>query len=149
MLLCKLADVVLQDNIWSTAISLRANRRGRIPAGSAKATKQVAYAKIGGFGPTGSGKTTLMAMLALYLSKTYHGGAPVAFLDTEKGYDFVKPYFDQEGVEFLVDKTRAFIDLRDAHAQPRELSLDEIRARRVANQRQGWPWWVCSRGFTR
>jgi hypothetical protein len=86
-----------------------------------KATKQVAYAKIGGFGPMGSGKTTLMAMLAIYLSKTYHGGAPVAFLDTEKGSDFVKPYFDTEGVEFLVDKTRAFIDLRDAHAQALKL----------------------------
>ena len=60
-------------------------------------------------------------MLAIYLSKTYHGGAPVAFLDTEKGSDFVKPYFDQEGVEFLVDKTRAFIDLRDAHAQALKL----------------------------
>ena len=86
-----------------------------------KATKQVAYAKIGGFGPMGSGKTTLMALLSIYLSKTYHGGAPVAFLDTEKGSDFVKPYFDQEGVEFLVDKTRAFVDLRDAHAQALKL----------------------------
>jgi len=82
-----------------------------------KATKQVAYARIGGFGPMGSGKTTLMALLALYLSKTYHGGAPVAFLDTEKGSDFVEPYFAAEGVELLVDKTRAFVDLRDAHAQ--------------------------------
>jgi len=65
-----------------------------------KATKQVAYARIGGFGPMGSGKTTLMALLALYLSKTYHGGAPVAFLDTEKGSDFVEPYFAAEGVDY-------------------------------------------------
>ena len=79
-----------------------------------KATKQVAYAKIGGFGPMGSGKTTLMALLSIYLSKTYHGGAPVAFLDTEKGADFIKPYFDIEGVELYTDKTRAFIDLRSA-----------------------------------
>lgn len=82
-----------------------------------KATKQVAHARIGGFGPMGSGKTTLMALLALHLSKTYHGNAPVAFLDTEKGSDFVEPYFATEGVELLVDKTRAFVDLRDAHAQ--------------------------------
>ena len=58
-----------------------------------KATKQVAYARIGGFGPMGSGKTTLMALLALHLSKTYHGGAPVAFLDTGKGSDFVEPFY--------------------------------------------------------
>jgi hypothetical protein len=55
-------------------------------------------------------------MLALFLSKTYHGGKPVAFLDSEKGSDFIKPFFDLEGVELLVDKSRAFIDLRDAHA---------------------------------
>lgn len=34
-------------------------------------------------------------------------------------------------------------------ARPRELSLDEIRVRRVANQRQGWPWRVGSRRYTR
>lgn len=79
-----------------------------------KATKQVAWAKVGGFGPMGSGKTTLMAMLALYLSKTYHNNAPVAFLDTEKGSDFVLPYFEMEGVELVVSKTRAFVDLRNA-----------------------------------
>lgn len=79
-----------------------------------KATKQVAWAKVGGFGPMGSGKTTLMAMLALYLSKTYHNNAPVAFLDTEKGSDFVLPYFEMEGVELVVSKTRAFVDLRGA-----------------------------------
>jgi len=55
-----------------------------------KATKQVAAAKIGAFGPMGSGKTTLMAMLAIYLSKTYHKGAPVAFQDTDLS-DHPKP----------------------------------------------------------
>ena len=79
-----------------------------------KAIKQIAWAKVGGFGPMGSGKTTLMAMLAIYLSKTYHKGAPVAFQDTEKGADFVQPYFDMEGVPLLTEKTRAFIDLRGA-----------------------------------
>lgn len=78
------------------------------------AVKQVAAAKIGGFGDTGSGKTTLMAMIAIYLSKTYHNSAPVAFQDTEKGADFVQPYFDLEGVPLLTEKTRAFTDLRDA-----------------------------------
>ena len=78
------------------------------------AVKQVAAAKVGAFGDTGSGKTTLMAMLAIYLSKTYHNSAPVAFQDTEKGADFVQPYFDLEGVPLLTEKTRAFTDLRDA-----------------------------------
>src|ERR1017187_2654802 len=78
------------------------------------AVKQVAAAKVGAFGTMGSGKTTLMAMLAIYLSKTYHNSAPVAFQDTEKGADFVQPYFDLEGVPLLTEKTRSFADLRDA-----------------------------------
>lgn len=82
-----------------------------------KATKQVAYSKIGAFGPTGSGKTTLLGMLLLYLSKELHGSKPVAFLDTEKGSDFILPFFELEGVDLLVNKTRAFSDLRNAHAE--------------------------------
>src|SRR6185437_10448027 len=82
-----------------------------------KAVKQVASAKVGAFGPMGSGKTTLMGMLALYLSKTYHKSAPVAFTDSEKGSDFLIPFFELEGVPLLVDKTRAFVDLRNAHAE--------------------------------
>jgi hypothetical protein len=34
-------------------------------------------------------------------------------------------------------------------ARPHELSLDEIRARRAANQRRGWPWRACSSGYRR
>ena len=34
-------------------------------------------------------------------------------------------------------------------ARPRELSLDEIRARRVVNRRDGWPWRVCNGRYTR
>lgn len=89
--------------------------------GFVKATKQVAFAKVGAFGPMGSGKTTLASMVALYLSKTYHGGAPVAFIDTEKGSDFMIDFFKTEGVELLVNKTRAFIDLRNAHAEALKL----------------------------
>lgn len=83
--------------------------------GFTRAIKQAASAKIGSFGPMGSGKTTLNGMIALYLSLTYHGGAPVAFLDSEKGSDFLIPFFELEGVPLLALKTRAFVDLRAAH----------------------------------
>jgi hypothetical protein len=89
--------------------------------GFQKAVKQVAFAKVGAFGPMGSGKTTLASMVALYLSKTFHGGAPVAFIDTEKGSDFMIDFFKAEGVELLVNKTRAFVDLRNAHAEALKL----------------------------
>ena len=79
------------------------------------AKKQVAWAKIAAYGNTGSGKTNQVSMMSIYLSKKFHSSAPVAFLDSEKGSDFVQPFFEQEGVPLLQFKTRAFTDLRAAH----------------------------------
>src|SRR5262249_14603094 len=70
-----------------------------------------ARAKVGIFGSQGSGKTTTSALLAMAVSKTYHGGAPIAFLDTENGSDYLKPIFDAEGVKLLVAKSGAFRDM--------------------------------------
>jgi hypothetical protein len=41
-------------------------------------------------------------MLLIYLSKTYHQGAPVAWLASEKGVDFLIDLFKAEGVLFRV-----------------------------------------------
>jgi AAA domain len=67
-------------------------------------------AKVGIFGLQGTGKSTLAALLAIGLSKTHHGGAPVAYHDTENGSDFLKPLFDMEGVKLLVRKSKCFAD---------------------------------------
>jgi len=53
-------------------------------------------------------------MLAIYLSKTYHKSAPVAWLASEKGVDFVIDIFKAEGVPLLLNRSRSFIDLRAA-----------------------------------
>jgi hypothetical protein len=66
------------------------------------------------FGPKGTGKTTLMAMLLIHLSKTYHNSAPVAWLASEKGVDFVLDIFKTEGVPLLLNRSRSFLDLRSA-----------------------------------
>lgn len=76
-----------------------------------KAKVEQSAAKVGIFGRQGSGKTTTAALLALGLSKTYHGGAPVAFMDTENGSDYLVPIFEAEGIELLVVKSRAFQDM--------------------------------------
>jgi hypothetical protein len=81
------------------------------------AQKEVAFVKGSMYGPPGSGKTTLLAMLLLYLSKTYHGSAPVAWLASEKGVDFVIDFFKAEGVPLLVSRSRSFVDLKNAHEQ--------------------------------
>jgi hypothetical protein len=71
-------------------------------------------AKVGVFGRQGSGKTTTAALIAIGLSKTYHKNAPVAFLDTENGSDYLVPIFEAEGVQLLVVKSRSFKDMRGA-----------------------------------
>lgn len=78
------------------------------------ATKEVGFAKGSFFGPGGTGKTTLLAMLLIYLSKTYHNSAPVAWLASEKGVDFIIDIFKAEGVPLLLQRTRSFLDLRAA-----------------------------------
>jgi len=60
--------------------------------------------KFGIFGGTGTGKSTTAALMALWLSKTYHNSAPVYVTDTEMGWQFLAPLFEIEGVP-LVQKT--------------------------------------------
>lgn len=79
-----------------------------------EAVIEQAFAKVGIFGPQGCGKTTTAILLAIGLSKTYHGNAPIAFFDTDTGSDFVKPICDIEGVPLLVVKSRAFSDMKAA-----------------------------------
>jgi hypothetical protein len=84
-----------------------------------KATVEQSAAKVGIFASQGAGKTTTAILLALGLSKTYHGGAPIAMCDTENGSDYVVPIADMEGVELRNFKSRAFKDmkagLKEAH----------------------------------
>lgn len=81
------------------------------------AIKEVGFVKGSMYGPPGSGKTTLLAMLLIYLSKTYHQSAPVAWLASEKGVDFVMDIFKAEGVPLLVSRSRSFLDLKNAHQE--------------------------------
>jgi energy-coupling factor transporter ATP-binding protein EcfA2 len=77
-----------------------------------EATVEQAAAKVGIFGPQGSGKTTTAMLMAIGLSKTYHNGAPIVFMDTESGSDFMVPICKAEGVKLFVVKSKAFKDMR-------------------------------------
>ena len=83
------------------------------------AVKEVGFVKGSMFGPKGTGKTTLMAMLLIHLSKKYHNSAPVAWLASEKGVDFVTDIFKLEGVPLLLNRSRSFLDLRNAATEAR------------------------------
>lgn len=79
-----------------------------------KAVIEQAAAKVGLYGAQGSGKTTTAVLFGLGLSKTYHGGKPIAFFDTENGSDYLVPICEAEGVELVTVKSRAFKDMRAA-----------------------------------
>jgi hypothetical protein len=78
------------------------------------AVKEVGYLKGSFYGPPGTGKTTLLALISIYLSKRYHNSAPVAWLGSEKGVDFVLDIFKVEGVPLLLNRSRSFLDLKSA-----------------------------------
>lgn len=82
------------------------------------ATMQTAYLKMSLYGGAGSGKTYTSSQVAIGLSrhieKASKRRAPVMFLDTETGSDWVLPIFAASGVELLAAKTRAFVDLKAA-----------------------------------
>ena len=77
-----------------------------------RASIEQSAAKIGIFGPQGSGKTTTAMLIALGLSKTYHANAPIAFMDTENGSDYCVPLAEIEGVPLQTFKSRAFRDMK-------------------------------------
>lgn len=76
-----------------------------------EAKRQVTHAKVGAFGPAGSGKTTILSELAIAVSKQLHSSAPVAFFATEPGVDYVIPMFETEGIKLYVERSKAFKDL--------------------------------------
>lgn len=66
------------------------------------------YLKAGFQGGTGTGKTTTAALALLGLSVTLHDKAPVYVFDTEPGWHFLKPLFEQEGVHLEIVNGRSF-----------------------------------------
>jgi hypothetical protein len=82
-----------------------------------KMDAQPAYLKMGIYGETGSGTTFTASHiakgLAQLLAKSGHT-PPVMFLDTETGSTWVRPIFEDAGIEFFSHSTRAFSDLKQA-----------------------------------
>lgn len=76
------------------------------------ASNQTAYLKAGIYGFGGSGKTYTGSRMAVGLAKLSNKTNPkVAFFDTEKGSDFLVKYFQEQGVQLDVVKSRSFADL--------------------------------------
>lgn len=100
------------------------------------AENTMAFFKAGFMGEPGSGKTHTASVVAvglvLHLKKLGIPGAdkPVFMLDTESGSSWVKPMFDDAGIELQVAKTRAFKDLvpavREAEKVANVLFIDSI-----------------------
>src|SRR5690242_10339796 len=76
----------------------------------------MAYFKAGFMGEAGSGKTHTASLVTIglvqHLRKLGVPGSekPVFMLDTEQGSAWVKPMFDEAGIELMVAKTRTFMD---------------------------------------
>jgi len=85
-----------------------------------KEGSQAANGKFGFEGPPGSGKTTTAGLLAVGISKEYHNGAPVVWVDSENGANFIRPIFLAEGVDLLVISTKSLATLIEAVSEARK-----------------------------
>ena len=85
-------------------------KRGGDMALLQKAELEMAYAKIGILGFSGSGKTHTACLIAIGLAKLIEA-KQVAFYDTETGSDWVIEMFEKENIEMMRAKTRSFSDL--------------------------------------
>lgn len=72
------------------------------------------FLKAGLQGSAGTGKSTTSGLLLLGLSVTRHDKAPVTVFDTEPGWQFLKPLYQAEGVELIIENGRHFKGMHDA-----------------------------------
>jgi hypothetical protein len=96
----------------------------------------MAYFKAGFMGEAGSGKTHTASLVTIglvqHLRKLGVPGSekPVFMLDTEQGSAWVKPMFDEAGIELMVAKTRTFMDLvpaiKEAEAHASAMFIDSV-----------------------
>lgn len=100
------------------------------------AENTMAFLKAGIMGEAGSGKTHTATLLAIGLVKYLRANKlpghdkPAFMLDTENGSSWIKPMFDEAGIELRVAKTRAFKDLvpavNDAEKNASILLIDSL-----------------------
>src|SRR5688572_22772792 len=86
-----------------------------------EAVLEQSAAKIGLFGPGGSGKSLTASLIAIALSKTFHNGAPVVLQDTEGASDWLLDVYAAEGVKLFRVKSRAFADMRQVLKEGEEM----------------------------
>jgi hypothetical protein len=101
-----------------------------------ESTNTQAYLKAGFMGFAGSGKTYTATMVAIGLWKELAarklpgGSAPIFFLDTETGSDWVARTVKENGITLFAGKTRAFANLipaiREAEQAKGILIIDSI-----------------------
>lgn len=78
-----------------------------------KATNKMAYAKVGLYGDTGSGKSRTAAEIAIGLVKEHKLEKPIGIFDTEPAWGWLLPLIEKAGlpVPYMYQESRAFKDL--------------------------------------
>lgn len=72
------------------------------------------FLKAGFQGSAGTGKSTTAGLLLLGLSVSRHNKAPVLVFDTEPGWQFLRPLYQAEGVDLIIESGRHFKGMHDA-----------------------------------
>lgn len=70
------------------------------------------YIKIGLQGFAGSGKTHTASLIAIGLHKQIGSKKPIVMFDTEKSAKFLKPLFEEAGIQLMIKESRTLADLK-------------------------------------
>jgi hypothetical protein len=84
------------------------------------------YLKVGVEGFAGTGKTYLLAQLAIGLHRKIGSTKPIVFVDTEKAAKFLRHMFDEAGIKLLRKQSRSLKDLQQTMVLMREQQVSNI-----------------------
>ncbi|MBI4600238.1 ATP-binding protein, partial [Candidatus Uhrbacteria bacterium] len=96
------------------------------------------YFKAAFEGFAGSGKTYTAARVALGIHARIKSDKPVVIFDTEKAAKFLKPMFQEAGVELLVRESRSLADLKETMKRLRDGASDVLIVDSISHVWEGF-----------
>lgn len=84
------------------------------------------FLKLGVEGFAGTGKTFLLAQIAIGLHRRIGSTKPVVFFDTERAAKFLRHIFDEAGIKVLHKQSRSLKDLQETMRLLREQQIADI-----------------------
>ncbi len=84
------------------------------------------FLKLGVEGFAGTGKTYLLAQMAIGIHRRIKSTKPIVFFDTERAGKFLRHMFDEAGIKVLHKQSKSLKDLQETMRMMREQQISDI-----------------------